>query len=255
MQALLRLTVPLTLLMLSGCAAAPAKRDPRDPWERMNRATYAFNDSLDKAVAKPVARGYAKVTPAFVRTGLSNFFDNLGTTTTIVNDALQLHPKDFFSDTGRILLNSTLGIAGFLDPASSAGLEKHTADFGQTLGKWGVGPGPYFVIPILGPSDVRDTVGRGGDEFTTVPYWVLDFWPGFGFTVANLIDTRYRLLSTEPLLEESYDKYGFVRNAYLQHREFLIHGNRPSQDDEENEKLLEELDKEDKSDKQTPPPK
>jgi phospholipid-binding lipoprotein MlaA len=250
MQALLRLTVPLAVL-LSGCAAAPAKRDSRDPWERFNRTTYSFNDHLDRAVAKPVAKGYQKVTPSFVRTGVSNFFDNVNTTTTIVNDVLQLHVKDFFSDSGRFVLNSTLGIAGFMDPASAAGLDRHTADFGQTLGKWGIGAGPYLVIPFLGPSDMRDAVGRAGDHFTVPQAWFLTFWPSVGAAAAEAVDTRYRLLPTEALLQESYDHYAFIRNAYLQRREFLIHGNKPSSDDEENEKLLEDLDKDDK--KSSPP--
>jgi phospholipid-binding lipoprotein MlaA len=254
MQALLRITLPLALLILTGCASAPAKRDPRDPWERLNRSTSAFNDGLDRAIAKPVARGYQKVTPGFMRTGISNFFDNLNATTTIVNDVLQLHVKDFFSDSGRFVMNSTLGIAGFLDPASAAGLQRHTADFGQTLGKWGFHPGPYLVIPVLGPSDIRDAVGRVGDHYSVVAPYVLNTWPSVGLGIAEAVDTRYRLLPTERLLEQSYDRYAFIRNAYLQRREFLIHGNKPSTDEDENEKLLEELDKEDKADKQAPPP-
>lgn len=237
MQALLRLSLPLALLMLSGCAAAPAKRDPRDPWERFNRTTYAFNDRLDKAVARPVARGYQKITPGFVRTGVSNFFNNLNTPTTIVNDVLQFQVKYFFADTGRFVLNSTLGLAGFFDPASAAGLEKRSADFGQTLGKWGIGTGPYLVLPVLGPSDVRDAFGRVGDRYTSIPTYTLNWVQGTGEFVAEAVDARYRLLATETLLENAYDKYAFVRNAYLQRRDFLVHGERPASDED----LLNEL--------------
>lgn len=255
MQPILRLTLPLAVLMLGGCATVPpaAKRDPRDPWERFNRATYAFNDTLDRKVAKPVAKGYQAVTPGFVRKGVSNFFDNLNNTTVIVNDLLQARIKYFFSDTGRFVMNSTLGIAGFLDPASSAGLQQHYNDFGQTLGRYGFSPGPFLMIPLIGPSDVRDGIGIGADRFTKVTNYVLDTGPAIGEFVAEAVDTRYRLLSTEAVLDESYDKYAFIRNAFLQRREFLIHGSKPTTDDEENEKLLEELDKEDATAPKQPP--
>lgn len=247
MQPILRLTLPLAVLMLGGCAAVPpaAKRDPRDPWERFNRATYAFNDTLDRKVATPVAKGYRAVTPGFVRTGVSNFFANLNSTTTIANDLLQARIKYFFSDTGRFVMNSTLGIAGFLDPASSAGLQQHYNDFGQTLARYGAGPGPFIMLPLVGPSTVRDGIGLGADRFTKVATYVLDTGPAIGEFVAEAVDLRYRLLGTNALIDQSYDRYAFVRNAYLQNREFVIHGSKPTTDDDENEKLLEELDKED----------
>jgi phospholipid-binding lipoprotein MlaA len=227
MQSLMRLTVPLTtLLLLSGCAAAPAKRDPHDPWERMNRATYKFNDAIDRGIALPVARGYQRVTPQFVRTGVSNFFDNLNYPTTIVNDVLQAQVKSLFTDTGRLVLNTTLGVGGLFDPASSAGLPKNARDFGQTLGKWGIGAGPYLVLPFLGPSDVRDVIGRVGDHYTVPQTYLLDLWPSVGLGVAEAVDLRYRLLPQQPILESAYDPYGFVRSAYLQRRQFLITGAR-----------------------------
>ncbi|MGH8323236.1 MAG: MlaA family lipoprotein, partial [Steroidobacteraceae bacterium] len=146
MQSTIRVSaLSLVLLALLGCATAPAKRDPRDPWERMNRTTYKFNDKLDKAVLRPVARGYQKVTPRLVQTGISNFMDNLDYPIVIVNDLLQARFKPFVRDTGRLLMNTTLGIAGLLDPASAAGLQKNENDFGQTLGRWGLKSGPYVV--------------------------------------------------------------------------------------------------------------
>lgn len=252
MRPTLHLAVPLALV-LAGCAAAPAKRDPRDPWERLNRTTYAFNDTFDRKLARPVARTYQKVTPPFVRTGVSNFFDNLNYPIVIVNDLLQAQIKDFFSDTARLALNTTLGLGGFFDPASSAGLDKNTRDFGQTLGKWGIGTGPYLMLPVLGPSDVRDAFGRVGDGYSVPQTYLLDFWPSVGVWVGGAIDTRYRLLSQETILESTYDRYAFIRNAYLQHREFLVTGGASRKEEEEEEKMLDELQQDESSAPQPKP--
>src|SRR6184192_541298 len=128
------------LLLTAGCAALPpGKRDPRDPWERVNRATYRFNDKFDRAIARPVARGYRAATPHFVQTGIRNVYDNVDTPIVMLNDLLQGQFKSFASDTGRLLVNTSVGIGGLLDPATALGLEKNDRDFGQTLGKWGVG--------------------------------------------------------------------------------------------------------------------
>jgi phospholipid-binding lipoprotein MlaA len=246
MQSLTRLTVPLTtLLLLGGCAAAPAKRNPQDPWERVNRATYAFNDKIDHVIALPVTRTYVKITPQFFRTGVSNFFDNLNYSTTIVNDVLQAQVKSFFTDTARLALNSTLGVGGLFDPASSAGLPKNARDFGQTLGKWGIGTGPYLVIPFLGPSDVRDAFGRAGDAYTTPQTYLLSFPSSLGVWVPQAVDTRYRLLPQQQILESAYDPYGFVRSAYLQRRHFLVTGGKEEQEDDV-EKMLDEIQNEKK---------
>jgi phospholipid-binding lipoprotein MlaA len=157
----------LLCLTIIGCAAAPLKRDPRDPLERINRTTFAFNDAIDRGFARPVARTYRKVTPQFVQRGVSNFMDNIHYPVTIVNDLLQLKFKPAVSDTGRFLLNTVAGIGGIFDPASDAGLAKNDQDLGLTLGKWGIHQGPYLVLPILGPSTFRDGFGRLGDEFVT----------------------------------------------------------------------------------------
>ena len=149
----------LTLTLLPACAPLPGKPDPRDPWERVNRATYKFNDVLDRAVAKPVAKAYRRVTPQFAQTGVANFFSNLDGPTVIINDGLQGKPKDTLRHLGRFVVNSTLGLGGLLDPASRLGLDAGSADFGQTFGHWGIHPGPYVVLPVLGPSDVRDGIG------------------------------------------------------------------------------------------------
>ncbi|HVW70513.1 MAG TPA: VacJ family lipoprotein, partial [Steroidobacteraceae bacterium] len=153
MQSTTRVTaLTVTLLTLCACAAAPAKRDPRDPWERMNRTTFNFNTKVDHAVLRPIARGYKNATPQWMRNGISNFFDNLDYPIVMVNDLLQGRFKTFGRDTGRFVMNTTLGIGGLLDPATDAGLEKNVNDLGLTFGHWGIHKGPYFVIPFLGPS-------------------------------------------------------------------------------------------------------
>jgi len=218
-----KVALALFALLLAGCATIPSgKPDPRDPWEGFNRASYKFNDALDRAIAKPVAKGYKKVTPRVVRTGVSNFISNLGTITTVVNDVLQGKMKQAGHDSGRFLLNSTIGLAGLFDPASAAGLERNDEDFGQTLGKWGVRSGPYLMLPILGPSTVRDTVARIPDQFTYPVNYLEDDSTRYIIRGVDFLDLRAGLLDLEPQLEKSYDKYAFIRNAWLQRREFQV---------------------------------
>jgi phospholipid-binding lipoprotein MlaA len=213
----------LFALLLSGCATIPSgKPDPRDPWEGFNRASYKFNDALDRAVAKPVAKGYKKVTPRVMRTGVSNFFSNLGTITTIANDLLQGKVKQAGRDSGRFLLNSTIGLAGLFDPASAAGMERNNEDFGQTLGKWGVKSGPYLMLPILGPSTVRDSIARVPDQFTNPINYLEDDSTRYILRGVEFLDLRADLLSLDDQIERSYDKYAFIRNAWLQRREYLV---------------------------------
>ena len=256
MQTTIRVSaLSLVLLTLLGCAAAPAKKDPRDPWERMNRTTYKFNDKLDKAVLRPVARGYQKVTPSFARTGISNFFDNLDYPVVIVNDLLQAKFLTAGRDTGRLLMNTTLGIAGFLDPASTAGLQKNNNDFGLTLARWGVHKGPYFVIPFLGPSDVRDGLGRIPDSFASPRNYIGDTAVHYSLWAVGLLDARYRLLSVDQALDSAYDPYLFLKNAYFQRRDYLESGsgqNPPNPNNESDaDKLLDEASKEE--DESQPP--
>jgi phospholipid-binding lipoprotein MlaA len=217
-----KVALALFALLLSGCATIPGKPDPRDPWERFNRASYKFNDALDRAIAKPAAKGYKRVTPRVVRTGVSNFVSNLGTITTVFNDVLQGKIKQAGHDSGRFLLNSTIGLAGLFDPASAAGLERNDEDFGQTLGKWGVKSGPYLMLPILGPSTVRDTAGRLPDQFTNPVNYLQDDSTRYIIDGLSFLDLRAGLLDLEPQIEKSYDKYAFIRNAWLQRREFLV---------------------------------
>ena len=246
----------LTLLTLLGCAAAPAKKDPRAPWERLNRTTYKFNDKLDKAVLRPIVHGYQKATPGVVRTGVSNFFDNLGYPIVIVNDLLQARLKWFAKDTGRFVINTTLGIGGLLDPATPAGLDKNENDFGLTFGRWGIPKGPYFVIPFLGPSDVRDGLGRLPNTYLSPQNYINNDWAKYSIWVVEIVDARYRLISTEPLLDSAYDPYLFMKNAYLQRRDFLLSNgsNAPSPSESDANKLLDEATKEEEEPQSATPP-
>lgn len=217
------LLLALSAALLAGCATLPSgKPDPRDPWERMNRSTHAFNDALDRTVAKPVAKAYVKVMPRFVRTGVSNVFNNLDTVGTVINDVLQGKMRQAGRDSARFLLNSTFGLGGLFDPASAAGLELNDEDLGQTLGKWGVEPGPYLVLPFLGPSTTRDTITRLADQYTYPLTYLEDDSTRYLIRGVSLLDMRAGLLDLDEQLERSYDKYAFIRNAWLQRREFQV---------------------------------
>lgn len=218
-----KLVLSIAVLLLTGCASLPSgKPDPRDPWERFNRASFKFNDALDRAILRPAARGYVKVTPRVLRTGIGNALSNLDTVTTIINDALQGKMGQAGRDTARFLLNTTFGLGGLFDPATFAGLENNDEDFGQTLGKWGVKSGPYLMLPILGPSTLRDTFGRIPDQFTDPVSYLEDDTTAYIIRALDVLDLRADLLSLDEQLARSYDRYAFVRNAYLQRREFKV---------------------------------
>lgn len=224
--------VVLSGLLASGCASLPpgSEPNPADPWERMNRGTHRFNDKIDRAVLKPVATAYRDHVPKPIRTGVDNVLENLGYPTVIVNQLLQGKLLDGLQDTARFALNSTLGLAGLLDPASSAGLDRHDEDFGQTLGRWGVPSGPYLVIPLFGPSTVRDTPTRYVDSRTRADELLDDEVDLFrenayeiGIGVLGAINTRAALLDLDEMRAEAFDDYAFVRDAWLQRREYSVH--------------------------------
>jgi phospholipid-binding lipoprotein MlaA len=218
------------LAALGGCASVPAdKAHPQDPFERVNRATYKFNSALDRAVLKPVATAYRDYVPQFIRTGVGNFLDNLGYPSVIVNDLLQGKFVDGLKDTGRLVLNTTLGVGGLLDPASTVGLSKNDEDFGQTLGKWGVPSGPYLVLPLMGPSTLRDTPARYVDAQLSIVELLEDeveFLDEDGFVagvvVLSVLDTRAGLLNLDSVLGRAYDEYAFVRDSWMKRREFQV---------------------------------
>jgi phospholipid-binding lipoprotein MlaA len=232
----LRTIIILTAVALTGCASTPAK-NPADPLEPINRSIYKFNDTVDKAVIKPVARGYQAVMPTVGRIMISNFFSNLDDVVVTANDLLQFKLVQGFSDGMRFFVNSTIGVFGLIDVASIGDLKKHNEDFGQTLGKWGVGNGPYLVLPILGPSTLRDTAG---DYLDTIPDPIYQI--GYMRTrnqvyATKKINRRAELLDQEKVLDEAMiDPYEFVRDAYLLHRLSQVYdGNPPHQryDDED----------------------
>jgi phospholipid-binding lipoprotein MlaA len=195
---------------------------PQDPWESWNRGVYRVNDKLDRAFAKPVAKTYVRFVPSPIRTGVRNFFDNLGTPTVMINDALQGKLRAAGNDLGRFLLNSTVGIGGILDPASVAGLAKNNEDFGQTLGVWGVHTGPFVELPILGPSDLRDGPARLVDAYTNPHAYIRNSGVKWGLYGVYLVDERAALLPLDDTLKNVYDPYAFVRDAYLQRRAYLV---------------------------------
>ena len=222
----------LAALTLSACATTGG--DPRDPWEGLNRKTFAFNDSLDRAVLKPIAQGYQKVTPAFAQEGVNNFYANLDDIGTTLNNLLQGKVKHGAGDAARFAVNTVLGVFGLWDVATPMGLEKHDEDFGQTLGWYGVPPGPYFVIPFLGPSTARDAPARVVD-----PSWFYnDYLPDrvyWSFWGLDKVHTRANLLKAEGILNDAaLDRYTFLRDAWLQRRRNQVFdGNAPREKEEE----------------------
>lgn len=212
----------LALALLAGCATT-GMGTPGDPLERMNRATYRFNDVVDRGVLKPVATGYRNHVPQLVRTGVGNFLDNLAFPTTIVNDLLQLKIKDTLIDIGRFAVNTTLGIGGLLDPASAFGIPRNEEDFGQTLGRWGVPAGPYVVLPLFGPSTLRDAPSIYADAQTDLRVALnLDATTKWSLLGISLVDRRAELLAFDASIDSAYDGYAFVRNAWLQRRQYQV---------------------------------
>ena len=217
----------LTLVLATGCTRAPNSKPSEDPFEAINRPIFAFNGAFDTFILRPIAVGYEFITPRFFRTGVSNFFSNLTYPVTITNSFLQGKVKQGFSDTGRFALNSTLGLAGILDPATLVGLNQNQEDFGQTFSVWGVPQGPYIVIPLLGPSTVTSGIGIVANAQVNP----LLQWPDSSVRsklfIAWTIESRQALLAVDAAARESFDPYLFVREAYLQNLQFLIHDGNP----------------------------
>ena len=222
----------VALVLLAGCASAPGA-DPRDPWERYNRSMYSFNEAVDTAVLKPVATAYRDVLPQPVRPGVSNFFGNLGDAWSFVNNILQAKPEGALHSFWRVVINSTMGLGGVLDPATEMRLQRHREDFGQTLGYWGVPAGPYFVLPLFGPSTLRDAAALPVDAYGSAVGHVNDVSVRNSLIGVNVIQTRASLLTTTDFLESAaLDKYSFQRDAFLQKRRNEIHDGNPPQDEE-----------------------
>lgn len=210
------------IALLAGCATSGNSRDPLEP---VNRAIYGFNDGFDRVIAKPIAETYRSAVPALVRLGVSNFFSNLNDIWIFVNNVLQGKPLEASDDFGRFAINSTLGLFGLIDIASDFGLEKHNEDFGQTLGRWGVGSGPYLMLPFIGPSTVRDALSHRLVDTKADFVVQADHVPTRNtLFFTRVIDVRANLLDTSRIVDEAaLDNYSFIRDAYLQRRESLIY--------------------------------
>lgn len=205
---------------LGGCASAP---NPRDPFEGFNRAMFKFNDTVDQVALKPAATVYKEVLPSFVQTGVGNFFGNLADVWSAANNLMQRKGEAGMSDIMRVALNSTFGLFGVLDIASEAGLQKHNEDFGQTLGSWGVQAGPYLMLPLLGPSTVRDTAGLPLDIAADPWRYKEPIYQRNVGIATRVIDKRAYLLDATDLMEEAaLDRYEFVRDSFLQQRESKV---------------------------------
>ena len=212
----------LVLVMLSAPGTTLAEPVP-DPLQPFNRAMFTFNDVVDRAVFRPLAVGYRAVLPQRVRNGVNNFFNNLRAPTTLLNDILQGKPQRAQETINRFLVNSTIGLLGFVDIATSIGFPKHQEDYGQTLAVWGVPSGPYIVLPLLGPSTLRDAVGKVPEFYIADPLWEPD---DTAVTIARFgvraVDIRSRLLDLDRVIKMQVDPYLFFRETYLQNRQRAI---------------------------------
>ncbi len=216
----------LAILVLTGCATPSGHSNPKDPLEGFNRGVYRFNDTLDRAVLKPVAQGYTNVTPKPVQNMVHNFFSNLDDVVVTFNDLLQFKFAQAASDGTRVIINSTFGVFGLINVANR--LEKHNEDFGQTLGYWGVSSGPYVVLPILGPSNVRDGIGLYADTYPGPISNLDDVALRNQLYIAKGIELRASLLDTEKVVDDTMlDRYSFIRDAYMMRRQSLVYDGDP----------------------------
>jgi len=228
-------------ILATGCASGP-QANPQDPLEPMNRAIFTVNDKIDTYAAQPLAKGYKAVTPEPARLAVTNFFSNLADVGNFVNNVLQGKSVDATETMMRVAINSVLGIGGLIDVATAAGLDRHSQDFGLTLGTWGVPAGPYLVLPIYGPSSFRDGVGVAASIYLDPAHYFDPAWRNTMFGV-NVINTRANLLGATDLLSQAaLDKYAFVRDAYTQRRQYLLN---------QGENALPTYDEVDESDKGT----
>lgn len=224
------------MLLLSGCAIKPAApkedRSPADPWEPLNRQIHGFNTGLDRFTLKPIAKGYEKVVPQVMRTGVGNFSSNLRTPLNALNHFLQGKGRTGMNEIGRFIANSTIGVLGIIDVATYMGMEQHNEDFGQTFAVWGVPAGPFVVVPILGPRTLRHAVSIPLNIYGDLLIHYDNASVRDKLYILRLIDIRQRLFKAETLLEGSQDRYLSVREAYLQHRQYVIHDGDPPVDDD-----------------------
>ncbi len=219
---------------LQGCATV-AQPDSRDPLESVNRTVFGFNDAVDRAVLKPVATVYKHTLPSWARTGINNFFANLDDVWAAVNSALSLRGQAFGDSVGRVMVNTTLGLGGLIDVASELNIDKHKATFNTTLGRWGVGAGPYVVLPLLGPFTLREVAALPVDRQGNLVNQVPDEATRTGLTLVDVVDTRSTFLDSEGVVNgAALDRYSFIRDSYLQRQRYQVYdGNPPDEDPQE----------------------
>jgi len=226
-----RMALLVALLLLQACATVSSP-DRRDPLESMNRSVFEFNDTVDRVLMKPVATVYRDVTPSWIRKGVTNFFNNLEDVWSIVNNALQLRGQDTGDSIARVMVNSTVGLLGLVDLASDLNVERHSANFGLTLGRWGMQSGPYLVLPLLGPSTLRDTAALSVDWQGNVLNTVDDSATRNGLTATNIVNLRATYLSAGSIVDgAALDKYSFMREAYLQRRRSQVFDGDPPEEE------------------------
>ena len=220
----------LVYALFAAACATTAANDPRDPLEGFNRGVYSFNQAIDNALFDPLGKAYQAITPEFVDKGVTNFFSNLNDIAVVVNDFLQFKINQALSDATRFVFNSTIGMAGFFDISSGVDLPKHNEDFGQTLGVWGVGSGPYLMIPFFGPSSFRDVTGHIVDRGILSPiFYIDDDALKAGLLTLNYVDFKADLISSKKLVgEAALDEYEFIKNAYFEKRDNQIHDEKTS---------------------------
>jgi phospholipid-binding lipoprotein MlaA len=231
------LALLIIVFATAGCATVDASRagpaNPRDPWESWNRKVFNFNEVLDENVLKPVATAYVAVVPRLVRQGVENFFNNFADAWSAVNNLLQGKAERALTDVVRVTTNTVFGFAGVLDIASEAGIEHTYEDFGQTLGHWGFGPGPYVVWPLFGPSNLRESFALPLDRGVSPALAIHDIGVQWGLSALQVVNVRAGLLSASKVLDGAgLDKYGFIRDAYLQRRRSLVYDGDPPDEPE-----------------------
>ena len=230
-RALPRVIAALLLAVVAGCATAPDRHvadGGKDPWEPFNRKMFAFNDTLDTYALKPAAQAYQKVLPTPVQKGVHNFFGNFADAWSAVNKLLQGRFQDSAVMTARFLTNTTIGIAGLFDPATELGLDRRSTDLGLTLGHWGLEPGPYVVLPLFGSSDFRDALALPADDYVTPALLVPSYWQKLGVDAVGVVDARAGLLGASQMLDElAFDRYTFMRDAYVTRRRSLVYDGNP----------------------------
>ena len=239
-------TLIAVMIFLTGCSSSQLAEEEEinDPFEPVNRAIYGFNEVADKYVSRPIAKGYQFITPAVIRTGVTNFFDNISYPVDIINAVLQGKFKQAGLDTTRFIINTTVGVLGIMDPATDAGLAKNDEDFGQTLGVWGVPQGPYLMVPFFGPRTMRSGVGDLAGLYVNPQFRIFSSSVQTKVNIFWLVHERSKLIGIDEEVQRAFDRYAFVRDAYLQNRRFLLYDGNPPLNDFELDFDDEEFDEE-----------